>query len=664
MKKLFVLLTALALVLGSYSCSKPEEPKEQEKPGVSADPSQSPSEEPSENPSDEPSTDPEKLTIEHIYPIGPAFEWAWDKDSAEEMASEDGIFTWEGEMKEHQDFKFLLQRDWWPGLVHDKTADDPYAIIVGTDDSMDNKFQVQVHGIYLLTINAKDSDAITLDVELIEELGEQKLEVTELYLLGDATTWGWSLDDMEAFTSLGNGLFTWTGQLSAGKELRFPLQKQSNKWWPCLVKGAEEGTLAVGYGDGDKNNIDVPADGEYTIDVDTEAMTYTMTSVQKFPVEVKPLFGFQPIDGDTRGMVVDANMSLAVSGDYLILSNCKDISKMPVYDRFSGEFLGDNIVNTSTITYGGEEGLAEDQKFWAIASDDEGHMAAVTFVDSRESGAVTTNTTVRGWTWPNGVEAAPVSKWWAGFWHYGTGQAHAFKTMKIAGDLTGDAVVGTAASSGVAIFDTFTSGNCDNNWLKKQLPESPWWGASVIPTTGSAKTAEDIDYMYVDGKHPQYVGTAGTKFDLGEYWYMGGGTYQRSAVAGDFLSYRGRNILAVLNAWYAGQQDGFGNNKMYFQLVVSDIGAAPTASSLTDGLLFASRFSPNENGLAGMGYGANGMFSPFCYTDGGTVLGPNALAANIDRIADVVIATDGPKIEVYALVMNLGVVGYEITFHE
>ena len=120
----------------------------------------------------------------------------------------------------------------------------------------------------------------------------------------------------------------------------------------------------------------------------------------------------------------------------------------------------------------------------------------------------------------------------------------------------------------------------------------------------------------------------------------------------------------MLNAWYASQADTFGNNKMYFQLVVSDIGAAPTASSLTDGLIFASRFSSNGEGLEGMGYGVNGMVSPFCYTDGDSVFGPNALAANIDRIADVVIATDGPKIEVYALVMNLGVIGYEITFNE
>ena len=64
-----------------------------------------------------------------------------------------------------------------------------------------------------------------------------------------------------------------------------------------------------------------------------------------------------------------------------------------------------------------------------------------------------------------------------------------------------------------------------------------------------------------------------------------------------------------------------------------------------------------------MGYGVNGMISPFAY-ESDPVLGPNALAANIDRIADVVVASDGTKVDVYALVMNIGLIGYEITFNE
>ena len=104
---------------------------------------------------------------------------------------------------------------------------------------------------------------------------------------------------------------------------------------------------------------------------------------------------------------------------------------------------------------------------------------------------------------------------------------------------------------------------------------------------------------------------------------------------------------------------------MYMQLVVSDITATPTANSFTEGLIFASRSSANEEGvIEGMGYGAQGMMSPFAYE--GTVLGANALAANVDRIGDVALATSegGKKVQVYGFAMNLGLIAYEITFND
>jgi len=91
--------------------------------------------------------------------------------------------------------------------------------------------------------------------------------ITELYILGDAVSTGWSLDDMEAFTAGEGSVFTWTGAITANKEFRFPLQKVSDTWWPCLVKGTDDGWLAFGWSDADKNQIPVTEDGTYTITV-------------------------------------------------------------------------------------------------------------------------------------------------------------------------------------------------------------------------------------------------------------------------------------------------------------------------------------------------------------------------------------------------------------
>ncbi len=663
MKKIWILFSALALTFGAYSCQKtPEQPAPDKQDETSKDPSKDVPV--SDDPSEEPPVD--KLVISEIYPIGEALSWGWSIPGAEGMTGTNGIFTWEGELKAHAEFKFLLQQQdnvWWPGLVRDLNADDPFAIIVGTDDSMDNKFRVDVHGIYLITIDAKDSEALSMTLQLKEEIKDDDIVITELYLLGDATAWGWSLDAMEAFSTSGDGIFTWEGKLLAGKELRFPLQKQSNVWWPCLVKGAEDGTLAIGYGDADKNNIDVPADGYYRITVNATEMTYTMESFELPAIQVKPLFGFQSTMEDPHGMTLNANYTLAVVGDYLILSNALDYTKMPVYNRFTGEFLGDEFVDTSNFE---AESIDANMHFMAIANDDADHLVAATFVDTREGS--TENGTVRIFTWNNGIGSAPASKEWAGFYNWGTGAAWAFSNLKVAGDVTKNAVIATSSTAGRAVFATIRDGASVSNRFIKEIHEgSAWWSSNVIPTDGDATGADDVKFMSVSGNFRQYISyAAGSVFDLADsYWYMGGGQYQHNAIGGDWIQAAGHNLFGVLNGWYAGSTDAFANNHFYYQLVVSDITAAPGASSLTDGLIFASRSSANGNGLEGMGYGQQGMFSPFAFEAGQTVLGPNGVAANKSQIGDVVFASNGGnKVQVYALVMNLGLIGYEITFNE
>ena len=65
--------------------------------------------------------------------------------------------------------------------------------------------------------------------------------------------------------------------IEASGEFRFPLQKVSNQWWPCLVMGSTEGTLKVANSDGENNPLHVAADGNYQIVVNAAAMTYTIT---------------------------------------------------------------------------------------------------------------------------------------------------------------------------------------------------------------------------------------------------------------------------------------------------------------------------------------------------------------------------------------------------
>lgn len=95
---------------------------------------------------------------------------------------------------------------------------------------------------------------------------EPEINVTELYILGGATDNGWSLDTMEAFENVGE-VWIWEGNLKPAEQFRFPLQKVSNQWWPCLVPTADGTSVVYGTGDHVPNDFRVPEDGKYKVTV-------------------------------------------------------------------------------------------------------------------------------------------------------------------------------------------------------------------------------------------------------------------------------------------------------------------------------------------------------------------------------------------------------------
>ncbi|MGN1225628.1 MAG: PL29 family lyase N-terminal domain-containing protein, partial [Candidatus Cryptobacteroides sp.] len=113
---------------------------------------------------------------------------------------------------------------------------------------------------------------------------------------------------------------------------------------------------------------------------------------------IEALFGFQPYVEDTRGFTKDANFTMAVVGDYLIVSNAKNIDEMPVYNRMTGEYLPEVKVNTEGID-------CKDREFRAICTDDAGHLFAVTYVSTLDED--TANDVVRAFVWKNGIDQKP-----------------------------------------------------------------------------------------------------------------------------------------------------------------------------------------------------------------------------------------------------------------
>ena len=322
--------------------------------------------------------DIQELVIEHLYILGGATKTGWSLDAMEEFSQNGDIFTWEGYLSDSGEFRFPLQRDWWPGLMI--PAEGGGTLIKGNGDGDKVIYDVEEPGNYRITINAKDlsytieflgaiepsefatlfmcgdgtpygwttamTDASQLkpinsdryfwggnltsggtfkfltkpdwapsynrdatadnywkmtfrenydqpdeqfkvetDGTYIVEANIYTMMVTVsplegLYVLGEACETGWALDNMTAFTREGN-VFTWSGILNPGKEFRFPLQKKSNVWWPCLMVADDGESLVIGYGDDDKTNFKLDgANGQgyrVTIDLDTLKCTFTKT---------------------------------------------------------------------------------------------------------------------------------------------------------------------------------------------------------------------------------------------------------------------------------------------------------------------------------------------------------------------------------------------------
>ena len=397
--------------------------------------------------------------------------------------------------------------------------------------------------------------------------------------------------------------------------------------------------------------------------------------------QVKALFGIQPTLSDPKGFTEGGNRTIAVVDDYLILSNSVDFTKMPVYDRFTGEYLPAVTVNT--------DGIPANVEIHAITSDSAGHLFAVTYVSTYAADKLpqlhhkTENQTVYGYLWKDGITNAPTlimeaavngSGWTnAPYGFGGTKDFDFFRTVSVCGDLTsGDAIIGTMTKSHVRpVFVRFKDGSpqwpAEIQW-PSGLPNNAasfWNAAKVKPITNDPST---LEYYWTSATfRSTFVyskGGLGVCFDLPDahWWkYAGGYDYQHPVGSMDFIEFNGAHLLAVMNGTYANKSvdDVL---QMYWRCFVSDVGANPAASSFVGGFIFDTR----EGGVDGNSTnfeGSNGvyptaMISPFAFESGATVL-----KGNTDQTTDVVFArgADGMSVQLYFLSTDQGLVGWNLT---
>ncbi len=389
---------------------------------------------------------------------------------------------------------------------------------------------------------------------------------------------------------------------------------------------------------------------------------------------IESLFGYQIYTDDTHGFTQDANFTMAVIGDYLILSNSKNIDEMPVYDRFTGELLSDVKVNTEGIN-------CKDREFRAIASDDAGHLFAVTYTSIADED--TSNNTVRAYVWKNGIDQKPTSFLWAGLdgsqYKALTTKGDIYNTVHVYGDLTGDAVIATSSRQNYRpVFEFVKDG-------KLQSPAYVYWPGdkavvsfgqmtNVIPLAfpNDLTAPTNMEFFYNTGNHNQQIvsvsnSTTAFPYDRpsSHWWpYQESIKYQRPCLGFDAIKINGTVIVAAHNAVYAGTTSEAGTFRYNSRLYVANVGLNSTASSLKDGFIFDSREGDktgdeSKGGPKGTGYAVTGMMSPFSFVTGKTVLAENDNEAFYVLLAP---GKDGHSVQAYMLGQNNGLFAYNIPF--
>ena len=409
-------------------------------------------------------------------------------------------------------------------------------------------------------------------------------------------------------------------------------------------------TVTLVFADGTK--ITLPKDGEPRVATGTGY--------------IHSLFGIQPTVENPQGFDKAYNTTMAAVGDYLILSNGNDVTKMPVYNRFTGEYLPSVSVNTTGMESG---------NYYAITTDDGGHLVAASFV-SNISGQETENQNVYIYVWRNGIDQAPANICWAniggGAWTNaprginGVNNYELFRTITVCGDLnTEKSIIATASKNAPrpVFLEAAAGGECSYpafvQWPSGAGITISMWNATKVKIL--SKDRENLEYFWSSANFRSAIvyakGGAGIQFNLPTHnWWLGSGQYDHRSGGLDCIDFNGSRLLAVASGVHQFTENDV--QQLAFRCYVADVTTAPTITSLSDGFIFDTREGKTDYAytVEGAGYGIAGMTSPYPFGDG-------TIVRNYNEMNDVIFAKgkDGHSVQLYMLTAGQGLIGWEIT---
>ena len=253
----------------------------------------------------------EPIEAEAVYMLGDATPNGWDNNNPTELVKKSQyIFEYEGELKAGEMKACLEKGSWDVPFIRPSSADckinksgvesGDFVFTTGPD----NKWRVEEAGVYRLTL---DLEHWTITAQFIKEIevSTDAIETETLFMIGDATPGGWSMDDASKFTrsTTNKYIFTWEGELVTGA-MKACLVQDGTFSCPFLhptvadTSISSAGVAAPGFdfyaGDPD-NKWKVTEAGKYLITFDLQKRTITAKFITdegeaKTPIETETLF--------------------------------------------------------------------------------------------------------------------------------------------------------------------------------------------------------------------------------------------------------------------------------------------------------------------------------------------------------------------------------------
>ena len=231
------------------------------------------------------------IEAENLYIVGDATPNGWNIDAPTQLVKESQyIFTYEGVLNAGE-FKACTSTGSWDvpfvrpsGSVEinkDGVADNSFVYVANPD----NKWKVTYAAEYKMTFDLEHHTIAVQFVKDLEKPESNAIDAPQVFMIGDATPNGWSLDDAQMFTRDDSNkyLWSWTGTLVSGTfkcgvEKSFDAKFIRPASADVTVSSAGVSANSFVYTKSPDDQWKVTEAGDYTITLDLE----------KWTIDVKP----------------------------------------------------------------------------------------------------------------------------------------------------------------------------------------------------------------------------------------------------------------------------------------------------------------------------------------------------------------------------------------